>query len=323
MRNLRVLTFNSHQPYLHLLASSLSWTVGVITPRLPSGAVKRWNPRIRPLPENVRLYTSVDEALRDSAWDWVLAHNAHDLIDFREISLPKAFLVHGTISGRMLQDRSSIGRELYVKSMRLLLKANGSHVVYISELKRKDWGIPGEIIRSAVDDNQYGGYCGEVRGILQVCNRLKERGAMMGWNIHQTVCHDLPSLVLGENPTLPSSRTASDWEDLKAQLRSYRIYLYTPIYPYEDGYNLALLEAMATGMPVATMKHATSPIRDGFEGVVASSTAELREKVVRLLDNPIEAIEMGRRARTRVQQEFPVSIFRSSWESFAQKITSA
>jgi hypothetical protein len=323
LSNLRVLTFNSHQPYLHLLAASLPWTLGVISPRHPSGAVKRWDPRIRPLPENIRLFTSVNEALHDSVWDWVLAHNVHDLIDFREVPLPKVFLVHGTISGRILQDRSNIGRELYIKNIRLLMEANGSHVVYISDLKRRDWGIPGDVIRSAVDDSQYGEYCGEVRGILQVCNRLKERGRMMGWNIHQAVCRDLPSLVLGENPTLPSSRMASNWEDLKAQLRSYRIYLYTPIYPYEDGYNLALLEAMATGMPVATMQHITSPIRDGLEGVVASSAEELREMVVRLLDNPAEAAEMGRRARARVQQEFSVPAFRSLWESFAQRITSA
>jgi glycosyltransferase involved in cell wall biosynthesis len=275
---------------------------------------------VRPLPGNATIYPSVQDALHDGAWDWVLVHNVHDLIDAREVSIPKAFLVHGTLSGRILQDQSNIDRSLYIKNLRLLLAASGSRVVYISELKRRDWGIPGDVIRSTVDIRQYGNYRGEIRGILQVCNHLKERGAMMGWNTHEMVCRGLPSFVIGDNGNFPSSRITKDWEDLKEQLRSYRVYIYTPVYPYEDGYNLALLEAMATGMPVATLQHRTSPIRDGSEGVVASTPEELREKVIYLLDNPSEAARIGNGARIRVEKEFPVSEFRSAWQSFATRL---
>jgi len=302
------------------LAGALPWTFGIITPRNAPGTAQKWDPRIRPLPENARLYASVHEAMHADSWDWILTHNAHDLIDTREISLPKVFLVHGTLSGRILQDKSSIDRTQYLKSLQLLLAANGAHVVYISELKRNDWGIPGEIIRSTVDTHLYGGYRGEVRGVLQVCNHLKERGLMMGWNTYRSVCRDLPNLVLGDNGNLPSSRKANDWNELKEQLRYFRVYLYTPIYPYEDGYNLALLEAMATGMPVATLKHPTSPIRDGSEGVVADNAEELRDKVVRLLDNPEEAVRMGNSAIIRVEKEFPLSEFQDAWQSFAGKL---
>jgi glycosyltransferase involved in cell wall biosynthesis len=253
-------------------------------------------------------------------WDWVLAHNVHDLLDTREISLPKAFLVHGTLSGRILQDQSSIDRALYLKNLQLLLAANNSQTVFVSDLKRKDWGIPGEVIRLTVDPRWYGGYRGEIRGVLQVCNHLKERGPMMGWNTYHAVCRDLPNLVLGDNRTLASSRRSNDWNDLKEQLRSFRIYLYTPIYPYEDGYNTSLLEAMATGMPVATLKHATSPIRDGLEGVVADNAEGLRNKVVQLLDNPEEALRLGNNARVRVEKEFPLSEFQEAWQSFAGKL---
>jgi glycosyltransferase involved in cell wall biosynthesis len=316
----RVLTFNSHQPYLHLLAASLPWTFGIVTPRLPSGFAKNWDSRIRPLPANTRIYSSVRDAMRDAPWDWALVHNVHDLIDVRDISLPKVFLVHGTLSGRILQDQSDIDRALYVKNLQFLLTTSGSRVVYISELKRKDWGIPGEVIRSAVDIRNYGGYRGDIRSILQVCNHLKARGAMMGWNTYQAVCRGLPSTIIGDNGDLPSSRIANHWEDLKEQLRSHRVYLYTPIYPYEDGYNLALLEAMATGMPVATLQHSTSPIQDGSEGVVASTPEELREKVVRLLDNPKEAARMGINARIKVEREFPLSGFQHAWQSFARTL---
>lgn len=316
---MRVLTFNSHQPYVHLLASSLPWTFGVITPNTP-GAAKNWNPRIRPLPGNISLYRSVDEALRAGEWDWVLTHNVDDLLDVKAVSLPKTFLIHGTLSGRILQDRSRIDPSSYVKNVKILLAAHHARVVFVSELKQKDWGIPGDIIKLSVDIQHYGDYRGEIRGVLQVSNHLRERGAILGWDAFQSVCRDLPHLVLGANRGLSSSRSSEDWEDLKEQLRTYRVYLYTPLYPYEDGYNMALLEAMATGMPIAAFEHRSSPIRDGVEGVVAASADGLREKVLRLLDNREDAARMGRAARARVESEFPISRFRDSWQSFASTL---
>jgi hypothetical protein len=317
---LRVLTFNSHQPYLHLLATTLPWTFGIVIPRLSSGSMKDWNPRIRPLPSNAHLYSSVQEALQAAPWDWILTHNVSDLMDVRELRMPKAFLVHGTLSGRILQDRSAIDRSLYVRNLQSLLAAGNCQVVYISELKRNDWEIPGEVLQPGIDIREYGGYQGNIRGVLQVCNHLKERGPITGWKTHQEVCRDLPHCILGNNRTLSSSRIANGWDDLKEQLRSYRVYLYTPVYPYEDGYNLALLEAMATGMPIAAMRHATSPIRDGLEGVSASTAVELREKIIRLLDNPIEAASLGQGARIRVEKEFPLSEFQRAWQSFAARL---
>lgn len=317
---MHVLTFNSHQAYIHLLATSFPWTLGVVLPGLPSGKVKSWDSRIRPLPDNVRLYSSVAEALKDLSWHWVLAHNVHDLIDCRAIALPKVFLVHGTLSGRIVQDRSTIERAGYLKNLRILLDANRCTVVYISRLKQEDWGIPGTVIRSAVDPSQYGGYVGDRRGILQVCNHLRERGRLLGWETHQGVCGGLPTLVIGENGGLSMSRVSESWDDLKELYRHWRVYLYTAVFPHEDGYNLAVLEAMATGMPIATVAHPTSPVRDGVEGVVGSTVEELRQRVIRLLDDPEEARRMGCAARAALKREFPMSQFRDSWQMLADKL---
>ena len=43
---MRVLTFNSHQAYLHLLATSLPWDFGVVTPRTPAGSILSWSDKI-------------------------------------------------------------------------------------------------------------------------------------------------------------------------------------------------------------------------------------------------------------------------------------
>jgi hypothetical protein len=302
------------------MAASLPWTFGVVIPRLPSGSTREWDLRIRPLLPNIRLFTSIREARQDGSWDWFLAHNVSDLMDAGQISLPKVFLVHGTLSGRILQDKSRIDRASYVQKLQILLNANNARVVYISDLKKKDWVIPGTVVRNAVDTSEYGGYRGEIQGILQVCNHLQERGPILGWDAHKTICRDLSCLVLGVNKNLSKSRVTNGWDDLKEQLRSYRLYLFTATYPYEDGYNLALLEAMATGMPVASVEHPTSPIRDGVEGVVSSTAEELRLKVLHLLDNPDEATRMGRNARTRVEELFPLSEFQTAWQSLAVEL---
>lgn len=234
--------------------------------------------------------------------------------------MPKVLLFHGTLSGRIVQDRSTIDRKRYLENLRRLLDAAHCRVAFISALKRDDWGIPGEVIPSAIDAKQYGGYRGEISGILQVSNYLKQRGAMLGWTAHEAVCRDLPHLVLGVNPGLVEARVTEDWEDLKEQYRSYRVYLHTAVHPYEDGFNLAMLEAMATGMPVAGIHHPTSPVEDGVDGVLASDAAELRSKVLRLLENPELAAGMGAAARKKVEERFPWEVFQRAWEALARSI---
>jgi glycosyltransferase involved in cell wall biosynthesis len=314
---LRVLTFNSHQPYVHLLAVSLPWTIGVVIPRTPRGTPKPWDARIRPLPSNVRLYGSVRDALLDAPWDCFLSHNAHDLMESREAGLPGILVVHGTLSGRIVQDGVTIDREGYIDSMKTLLRLTRSRVVYISELKQRDWGIPGTVIRSAVDPEQYGGYQGRRAAVLQVCNHFRERGAILGWEAHREACRGIESLIIGANPRLPGSRVSQSWDDLKEQYRSFRVYLHTAVHPYEDGFNLSVLEAMATGMPVATIAHPTSPIRDNLEGVVSDSPMQLREKILRLLDDTDEAARLGQGARQRLTEVFPIETFRREWDSAA------
>jgi hypothetical protein len=308
---LRVLTFNSHQPYIHLLASAMPWEIGVVTPRLPSGKLQSWDERIRPLSPNLRLFDSLNSALDAPRWDWVLTHNINDLLDCRDLRLPKVFLVHGTLSGRILQDHSSIDRDAYIDKLRLLLDSAGCKIIYISDLKRKDWGLPGGVIRSAVDAS---------RGVLQVCNHIRERSPMLGWQVHLEACTGLPAMVMGVNRGLQGSRLSNCWEDLKEQYRSYRVYLNTAIYPYEDGYNLAMLEAMATGMPVATIQNPTSPIEEGVNGVVGRNGSELRERVIWLLDSPAEAARLGIAARASLERQFPMADFRSDWGKMASSL---
>jgi glycosyltransferase involved in cell wall biosynthesis len=317
---LRVLTFNSHQPYLHTLAAAIPWHLGIIEPHLSGGPVRRWDLTVRPLPPNVALFSSLEGALREQRWDWILTHNVQDLLEVRELPQPKVFLVHGTLSGRILQDRAEIDRTAYLSNLRILLESCRCRVVYISKLKQDDWGLPGDVVRTAIDPAFYGGYRGEKKEILQVCNNIRERGAMLGWKEHRQACIDYPALILGVNGSLPRSRKSNSWEDLKEQYRAHRLYLHTAKFPYEDGYNLAMLEAMATGMPVAVLDHPSNPIRDGVDGIVGSDGEELRHKISCLMEDYDAAVTMGKAARRRLAHLFPLEKFRDGWNKIAESL---
>ena len=287
---------------------------------MPRGGVLRWDDRVRPRPDNVKLYSTVSQAVAEQSWDWVLAHNVSDLIDSRVVPVPKVFLVHGTLSGRVLQDGARVDHHQYVSSLSSLLDYHGCKVVYISELKQRDWAMPGCVISSAVDPSWYGGHLGNVRGVLQVCNHLVERGGLLGYEVRRDACLGLPTKVVGKNPGLGDAVMANDWDALKDYYRAYRVYLHSSIFPHEDGYNLAMLEAMASGMPIATLTHPTSPIEDGVDGIVASTSTQLRARIVQLLDRPDQALEMGRAALEKVKRAFPVKRFRHCWQSLAAEL---
>lgn len=74
-----------------------------------------------------------------------------------------------------------------------------------------------------------------------------------------------------------------------------------------DGLPNALLEALASGLPVVASRVAGVPtvIDDGVEGLLTpeGDASALAVAVATLLDNPARAAELGRAARTRVERE--------------------
>jgi 2-polyprenyl-3-methyl-5-hydroxy-6-metoxy-1,4-benzoquinol methylase len=95
--------------------------------------------------------------------------------------------------------------------------------------------------------------------------------------------------------------------------------LNTTVEPYEDGYNLAMLEAMATGLPVVTTPGEFSPIEDGVNGFVSKDEAELREKIEMLLRDRSLGASIGRRARHAVLERFPMQVFVDRWAALLDK----
>ena len=299
---LRVLVFNWHEPYICLYAHT-GHTIGVAPPR--QDPEKKWNRSFRPLPSNV-FELSYEEAAAQAArseWDLVLCLTLQDVETVQDWALPRLFVMLNMI--RTDSGLSGAAKQEYVERLAPLF--NEVDISFISEKKRRDWGWEAPVVVSGIDPEQHGGYEGSIRKVLRVGNMLVERDHMQGFSIQEEILGaDLPSSIVGVNPTLPASKSSRDWEDLKAQYRSHRVLLNTLTDEHEDGYNLALLEAMATGMPVVSTPNSSSPIVDGQNGFISGDFGYLRDKIRVLLDDPAMAAELGCNARQTAIERFHI-----------------
>jgi glycosyltransferase involved in cell wall biosynthesis len=139
------------------------------------------------------------------------------------------------------------------------------------------------------------------------------RRVILGYDRYRKIVRSVPCRIVGENPGLPDAFTASDWEALKENYRNHRAYVYTALSEYEDGYNLAMLEAMATGMPVVSIENDTSPIIDGVNGFISDDERVLEKRLKQLLLDREKAAAMGTAARQTVSNLFGIHRFIQNW----------
>ena len=314
LKNLKVLSFNWHEPYLCLLAET-SHLFTIVEPEVKKGFTMRWRKELRPLPDNITLMekeTALSE-LETGVFDLAICQNAKDLIFIKDFLLPKILVCHNKLSTEIALGRNQVNREEYLASLRDTFRK--INLVFISENKMKDWGCEGSIITPGIDSNEYRGYSGDIQKVLRVGNMIKERDLMMGHTVQEKILKDIPNMLMGENPTIPESRVSKNWEELKSNYVSHRLFLNTTVNQYEDGYNLAMLEAMATGMPVVCTGNDTSPIVNGENGFISDDIQYLREKIRFLFENRDEAKRIGQNGRKTVKENFSLEKFVEKWET--------
>ncbi len=316
--NLKILTFNWHEPYLCLL-SKMGHEFLVIEPEVAPGKIRKWDQNMRPLPENVRLLSLEDARgqLDRNEVDLIIAHNVKDLIELKNYTLPKIMVFHNRLTTEIDLGNGRVDREEYFTKIQPVIQPVKK--VFISQSKQKDWGLDGKVILPGLDVSEFDAYTGRDPQILRVGNLLKERDLMLGYSASQQVVDGFSTVTLGMNPSLPDSRLSRGFQDLKDHYSHCRVFLNTTVDEYEDGYNLAMLEAMATGMPVVSTFNRTSPIENGVNGYISDDIEVLRASVAELLENPDKSREMGQKAKETVEKRFGVTAFLKSWTEVIQE----
>ncbi len=310
--NLKILTFNWHEPYICNL-SGLNHAFYVVAPEIAPGRFREWDTRMRPIPSNCQLISieQAKEKLQEGDFDLALAHNVKDLLWLKEYDVPKICVFHCRLTTELALSQSPINKSDYLNTVKGLLV--DVHSIFISENKKADWNLPGAVISHGIDVDQFPEYSGEQVCILRVGNLLKEMDIARGFSKSEKILSGLPSATLGLNPTLPGARLSESYEDLLEHYRQCRVYLNTLPPAYEDGHNLSLLEAMATGMPVISTAHPESPVKDGINGFISDDLDYLRAKCEELLKDEGQAVKLGKNARQTVRDQFPMEGFLSGW----------
>lgn len=303
----RLLVFNCHEAWIAQLEAT-PYAIDVVV-GLPGRVSASWDTRARPLPANGRL-VSLEDAGAAGNYDCVIVHNPADLLAARRVDAPRLFVVHNTLEGRLVEEGSGAHAPGDIRAAFLaLLARTAAHAVAISPLKAASWCLSEGDLYPGIDVEAFGPHLGTLPRGLRVVNQARFRSRILRWDLHAAALAGLPVTIVGYNPGIRDAGPARSFQHLKDLYRVHRVYVHTADPELEDGYNLAMLEAMASGLPVLGNIHPSSPIEHGVSGYLADDPAALAEHARELLADPARAAAMGRAARETVRARFPVDRF--------------
>lgn len=307
--NSRLLVCDCHEAWIYQLGQ-LDQPMDVIV-GLKGRHTSGWDSAMRPVPQNARIIR-LEEALDcKESYDCLIAHNLSDLLDLKALAAPRLFVLHGTLEGILAEQRSGTPAEELRSAVAQYVRLTGAHVIAVSALKGRSWGFEEDIVPFSADPEEYLAYRGDLARGLRVANHIHNKKRTLLWGFHQQAFERIPLTIVGHNDDMPGVLPARDWCDLKNILSRHRFFVHTADPQYEDGFNMAMLEAMAAGLPVLGNRHPTSPIEHGVSGFLAEDPQELREYARRLLGDAELAAQMGRAARNSVAEKFSPRQFKT------------
>jgi len=313
-----LLIFNCHEAWVYQLGV-LGYNLDVII-GLKGRYKEGWDTQMRPVPPNSRLITLSQAIESQSRYCCIITHNITDLLDIKYRSEPRLLVLHSTLEGRLLEERSDVEPWKLKEMLHKYLELVGGHAVATSMSKGRSWGFTEDIVLFGIDPGDYLPYSGEKACGLRICNFIESRKKILLWDFFEEAFSGVPVCLVGHNPGLPGVSAAEDWNHLKRILQSHRFYVHTADPRYEDGYNMASIEAMAAGLPVLGNRHPSSPIKHGVSGFLSDDPDELRKYAQILLKDRALARLMGRQAQKTAMECFSTSRFK---EAFLKSIETA
>jgi hypothetical protein len=313
-----LLVFNCHEAWVHQLGA-LGYPLEIIV-GLKGTYNPTWDKQMRPVPPHSRL-VSLPEALQSlTRYYCIITHNIIDLLDIKSRPEPRLIVLHSTLEGRIIEEKSSVHPEQMRQTLSKYLELVGGHAVAGTLLKAQSWGFPEDVVVVGLEPGDYPLYSGQEACGLRICNFIESRKKILLWDFHERAFNGIPVRLIGHNPNMKSVAASQSWEHLKSLLQSHRFYIHTADPKLEDGFNMATLEAMAAGMPVLGNRHPSSPVRHGVSGFLSDEPDELHKYAEILLADRELAIRMGREARKMVSEHFSMNRFR---EAFLASIETA
>lgn len=310
--NKTLLVFNCHEAWVYQLGV-LGYNLDIIVD-LKGRNLSTWDERMRPIPPNSRLIT-LSEALKSTTdYYCIITHNITDLLDIKLRPEPRINVIHLMVETRALEEKSKISPKKMKEILHEYLELIGGHAVAVTMSKGKSWDFTEDIVLNCSNPDDYLPYSGNVASGLRIANFIEKRKEYLLWDFQKIAFDNIPVRIVGHNPDMPGVEASKNWDDLKRILQSHRFYIHTTDPKYEDGFNMATLEAMAAGMPILGNRHPTSPIEHGKSGFLSDDPYELQKYARMLLEDRELAVKMGREAQKIVLERFSTTRFKEAFQ---------
>ena len=209
--------------------------------------------------------------------------------------------------------------------------ADGLERVLYSPKERNIPGFSGgdsPVIRFYKDPDEWNGWTGDDPVVLNISQHdatPHARDAWLNWGFWEAATRGLPRVFAGPHSEKVGGLGTLSLDDMKARLRSSRVYLYTGTQP--ASYTLGLIEAMMTGIPVVSIGPSWMTIfpygPSLFEGADLAGTfafgddpAWANRSLKRHLEDEALAAEGSRCARARAIDLFGIDTIADQWAAY-------
>lgn len=282
-----------------------------------TGETRVWNTQYAPIPANYHIYP-IEDFPRYLDVDLLISHNPFVHIPLLNelrgaANIPMINVFHTMPAPGWTKDHYRYYKPLFDTCQR--------HVS-ISHYNKYSWMLDGDsdVIYHGLDTEEFALGTDKQPIVLTVANDFINRDWALGYRLWENiVSQGIPYKVVGNTPGL-STGTKSIAETV-AHHQNALIYLNTSL---QSPIPMSVLEAMSCGCAVVSTNTCAIPdfIEHEDNGFIFSPRQPERmvQCIKHLLANPNEAIEIGLRARKRIQEMCSIKRFAEEWKVLIQDV---
>lgn len=266
--------------------------------------------------------------------DWAKARLAPEVIDWADTVIVHHFpeqWIGGNwdaLDGRRIIWRTCGQSDPRLETVMSRYRQRGLEIVRYSPKEAEAftrWGVfagEDDVIRFGKDPAEWYGWTGEDAVVGNITQHMAQRGDACGYDYWAYATRGLPTKPAGPGSEVIGGLGELDYDDMRAYLRSIRVYLYTGTRP--ASYTLGLIEAMMTGVPVVSITPEHFQPSELFEGHTiagnyGSSPRSMLENFLRLGPGPEDAppgYRRGDATRARAIELFGLDGIMVRWREY-------
>ncbi|MGH9572799.1 MAG: hypothetical protein ACRD40_04625 [Candidatus Acidiferrales bacterium] len=194
--NGRLLVFDCHEAWVYQLRA-LDRPLDIIVVGLPGRGTSDWDRSMRPVPSNGRCIRLSDVLAAREQYDCIIAHNRSDLLDVKSLAGPRMLVIHGTLGGMILDQQTTTPPDDLRRAVSQYVRMTGAHVIAISRLKGRSWGLDEDVVPLSADPAGYPPHSGDFARGLRVANQIRRKLRTLKWDFHEKTFAGLPLTLVG------------------------------------------------------------------------------------------------------------------------------